>query len=318
MSARTSRNVPRRVRAVAAALLSVAATASATEYDLYVLSGQSNMDGYGAVEQLSDEQRGPVDGAVIFHGNTVPDGQAVGGGLGRWAPLEAGHGRGFWSDGRENHHSDAFGLELTFAEALRARHPDRKVAIVKYSRGGTSIDRGAAGDFGCWDPDFDGGEGPGKGVNQYDHFLATLRNAAAVRDVDGDGEDDVLVPRAILWMQGESDAAYDEAIARAYEANLRRLMDLMRAAVRVDDLPVIIGRISDSRVRAGAPEGDRTWKHGELVRALQARWVEADGHAALVTSTDGYDYSDPWHYDTAGYLDLGRRFEEALHGLAER
>ena len=57
------------------------------------------------------------------------------------------------------------------------------------------------------------------------------------------------------------------------------------------------------------------WEYGEIVRAAQAEFVEADGNAALVTSTDEYGYSDPWHYDTAGYLDLGRRFAEAVVGL---
>jgi iduronate 2-sulfatase len=37
-----------------------------------------------------------------------------------------------------------------------------------------------------------------------------------------------------------------------------------------------------------------------------------DENAALVTSTDNYGYSDPWHYNSAGYLDLGRQFADAL------
>ena len=113
-------------------------------------------------------------------------------------------------------------------------------------------------------------------------------------------------------MQGESDAAHGEDIARRYEANLKRLMDLIRAAFRVDDLPVAIGRISDS----GQQETDgKVWDHGEIVRNAQAAFVQHDAAAALVTSTDGYGYSDKWHYNTAGYVDLGKRFAEALAGL---
>ena len=89
-------------------------------------------------------------------------------------------------------------------------------------------------------------------------------------------------------------------------------MDLIRAAFRVDDLPVAIGRISDS----GQDDTDgMIWDFGEAVRAAQAAFVENDARAALVTSTDNYGYSDPYHYDTAGYLDLGKRFAEALHSL---
>jgi broad specificity phosphatase PhoE len=111
-----------------------------------------------------------------------------------------------------------------------------------------------------------------------------------------------------VWMQGESDAYLDEAIARRYEANLKRLMDLIRAALRTDDLPVAVGRISDSK---NDPSG-QVWKFGEIVRQAQADFVEKDTAAALVTSTDNYDYSDKWHYDSEGYIDLGKQFAEAV------
>ncbi len=115
-------------------------------------------------------------------------------------------------------------------------------------------------------------------------------------------------------MQGESDAAITEAVARRYEANLKRLMDLIRAALRVDDLPVVLGRISDS----GQEADGKVWDHGELVRAAQAAFVQKDARAALVTTTDAYGYSDRWHYDSAGYLDLGRQFAEAMIALEGR
>ena len=34
-----------------------------------------------------------------------------------------------------------------------------------------------------------------------------------------------------------------------------------------------------------------------------------------MTSTDGYGYFGPWHYDSAGYLDLWLRFAEAMSDL---
>ena len=35
----------------------------------------------------------------------------------------------------------------------------------------------------------------------------------------------------------------------------------------------------------------------------------------VVTTTDGYGYSDKWHYDSAGYLDLGKQFAAAVARL---
>lgn len=291
-------------------LVAGATEAQAKTYHLYALAGQSNMDGYGHVKDAPAELRGPIGGVRIFHSPMLRNGEPATG-RGVWSDLRAGHGVDFKFDGKANKLGERFGLELTFARRMRELRPDQNIAIVKYSRGGTSISLKAknANRFGSWDADFDGGSGAGAGVNQYDHFLATLRSALRVRDIDGDGEDDTLVPAGVLWMQGESDGQ-DPGPAADYEANLKRVMDLMRAALRTDDLPVVIGRISDS-----FKDGKKVWPHGATVRAGMASFVANDKAAALVTATDRYGYSDPWHYDTAGYLDLGERFAEALHGI---
>lgn len=286
-------------------LLLAAVPARADDIHVYYLGGQSNMDGYGKVAELTEEQREEVPGVWIFHGNMGKDGSPADG-RGIWSPLRAGHGRNFASDGKANRYSDCFGLELSFARSLREKYPDRKIALIKYSRGGTSIDAAAsaAERFGCWDPEWQGGEGQGKGINQFDHFLATLENARADGDIDDDGETDRLIPAGILWMQGESDAMEPE-VAAEYEENLADLMGRIREAFGSENTPIVIGRITDWDV----------WIHGEVVRAAQASFVAKDGNASLVTSTDEYGNSDKWHYDTAGYLDLGKKFAEALEAI---
>jgi hypothetical protein len=285
--------------------------AHATTYDLYYLGGQSNMDGFGYVEELPPEAAGPVKGVMIFHGNTSPDDAAVNG-HGLWAELRPGHGSGYSTDGTTANYSNRFGVELSFARKLLELEPDANIAIIKYSRGGSSIDRDAADSWGCWDPDYP--DDTSTGINQYDHFLATIRHALAVEDINGDGQPDTLVPKGIIWMQGESDAAHGKKIARQYEENLERLMDLVRAALLSDDLPVVIGRISDSGRDEEEKDG-KVWNHGEVVRQAQKSYVANDPRAALVTSTDTYGYSDPWHYDSAGYLDLGTQFAIAVHEI---
>jgi hypothetical protein len=92
------------------------------------------------------------------------------------------------------------------------------------------------------------------------------------------------------------------------------MMDLIRAALRKDDLAVVIGRISDSgkdEYQKDQANG-KVWDFGDIVRNAQAEFVEHDENAALVDSTDAYSYSDPWHYDSTGYLDLGRQFATAV------
>ena len=283
---------------------------SADDFDLYYLGGQSNMEGFGSNRDLSEQDRQPVEHAWIFQSTPMTDQQPALG-LGKWSPVQPGHGTGFTSDGKSNQWTDRFGVELSFARALRERNPHRKVAIIKYARNGSSIDRRAAGNWGCWEPDFEAAQGEHRDKNQYDQCLATIESAFSVGDIDGDGTQDRLVPAGILWMQGESDAMYGEEVAREYPKNLKRLMDLLRAALRRDDLPVAIGRISDSK--KGTTE--LTWRYGDLVRQGQADFVDSDGYAKLVTQTDEYKYSDPWHYDSQGYIELGKRFAEAIHSV---
>ena len=47
----------------------------------------------------------------------------------------------------------------------------------------------------------------------------------------------------------------------------------------------------------------------------QEKYARTDGNAAIVRTTRYYKYSDPWHYDSEGYIDLGKQFAEALYQL---
>jgi hypothetical protein len=288
-------------------ILFIALNISAKKYIVFYLGGQSNMDGLGYVKELPKSLNQPINGVYIFHGNSTKDTFNVGG-EGVWEVLKPGHGANHSSTSEGNNLSDRFGVELTFATEIQKFFPDENIALIKYSRGGTSIHKDAAGPFGCWEPDFT----VGTGINQYDHFLATVKNAYSVKDIDGDGEEDELVPVGIIWMQGESDAGKLEW-ANQYSANLKRLMDLIRAAFRTDDLPVVVGRISDS---GNSPTG-KVWKYGREIRWQQAKFVNQDGNAKLVTTTDNYNYSDPWHYDSEGYIDLGKQFAKEMSSLLE-
>ena len=269
---------------------------------LFYLGGQSNMDGYGYNSQLPDSLNITFDSVFIFHGNPVGDNEKNGG-EGVWTKLKPGHGVGFSSNSIENNYSDRFGVELSFASILTQLYPDEKIALIKYSRGGSSLDS-LASYGGSWDPDF-------SGINQYDNFLTTVKNAFSDDDIDNDGTNDILVPHGIIWMQGESDAAYTEETAKDYFANLKQMMMLLRASFHNNKLPVVIGKISDSK---NDKEG-RVWEYLELVQNAQEKYVTHDKYAEIVRSTINYNYSDPWHYDDNGYINLGISFAETIKEL---
>ena len=112
-----------RLLAVLVVIGSGAVSVEATVYDLYYLGGQSNMDGYGRVEELPEGLSGAVDNVMIFHGNTSGDTTAEAG-RGVWAQLRPGHGVGYGSDGKTATYSDRFGIEITFARTLQELDPD--------------------------------------------------------------------------------------------------------------------------------------------------------------------------------------------------
>lgn len=270
---------------------------------VFYLGGQSNMEGFGFVKNLPDSLNKKNKNVFIYHGNSVEDNNETGG-LGKWDFLEPGHGTGFSSDGKVNKLSDRFGVELSMAKKLQELYPNQKLAFIKYARNGSSIDSVGTTGFGAWEPDFKGG----KGMNQYDFFLKTVNNAMAVNDINGDGVEDILMPTGIIWMQGESDSDKTEQIANQYYANLKRLMELMKAAFRNADLPIVIGKISDS----GDDTDGKVWRFGELVQYGQEKFALVEPNVAIVRTTNSYKYSDRYHYDNNGFIDLGKQFANSI------
>jgi len=279
-----------------------------TRYKLYYLGGQSNMEGFGYSDKLSADASITSQNVMIFTGQMALDNETHGG-VGTWQALQPGFGTGFRTDGASNQLSDRFGPELLFGQTMVASSPGSKIAIIKYALGGSGLADGVG--FGNWHPDFSEGEG----INQYDHFLQTLTNAFAHNDIDGDGVADRLVPSGIVWMQGESDAYDSQAAADEYRANLERLVNLIRAALRVDDLPVVIGKITDS----GMAEDGTMMDYIETVQRAQQDFVASDACAAYVTVTDNLAYlDDGWHYDSDGFMRLGKAFAVAMSDLETR
>lgn len=284
-------------------LLAIACSDGETKtYKLYFLGGQSNMVGYGRVAELPVGLNHAVDRVMIFEGRSAFDGDRIGG-AGVWAPLRPGFGNGFTTDGRNIYLSDRFGPELSFGRALSSNNPDTSIALVKYALGGSSLVPGVDG--GNWHPTIR----KGYRINQFDHALKTLHNALSDRDIDGDGIRDKLIPAGIVWMQGESEADDSPAAAEAYDENLAQLVQSLRAALGDNNLPVVIGKITDS----GMADDGSVMDYIEMVQQAQASFAATDHCAELVSETDNLSYrDDQYHYDTEGFIRLGQAFAEAV------
>ncbi len=262
------------------------------------------MVGFGYNSALPPELNAPVDEVPAFSGAPRVDEQAIGGD-GAWTKMQPGLGLG--SDFIEGEYilSDRFGPEVTFVDEMKKLAPNERFAIVKYAWGGTALVDGVSG-YGSWDPSV-------KKINQYDYFLKVLREAMGECDIDGDGEADTLVPAGIIWMQGEADAFESLEAANAYQENLTKLMSLMRAAFHDNELPIVIGRITDSKMG----QTTTVMKYSEKVRKAQEAFTQADEYAVLSTATEQCKYGedDEWHYLTEGYMLMGRDFARKIHSL---
>ena len=291
------------VLAIALLFFSTSIGGEANVYKLYFLGGQSNMVGYGYTDELPIDLRREIDRVMIFEGRAAFDDDRRGG-IGVWTALEPGHGFGVETDGRSVILSDRFGPELSFGNTLAAELPDSHIALVKYALGGSGLAPGVG--LGGWHPT----DRHGHRRNQFDHAMKTLRNALSEKDIDGDGVRDLLIPAGIVWMQGESDANENYEIASAYEENLALLVRALRAELGNDKLPVVIGKITDSRMA----EDGTVMDYSESVQQAQARYAQSDPCAELVTVTEALNYheDDPWHYDSDGFIRMGEAFAEAV------
>ena len=294
-------------------LLSVFAEVQAETYKLYYLGGQSNMVGFGYNNKLPDHLRNQED-AYIYKGKSAAD-DDLSGGQGEWIPVQPGLGLLIITEQANNsvetgensatQLSDRFGPELSFAHQIRKLHPDEKIAIIKYARGGTALVDGVSA-YGSWDPHV-------RKPNQYNHFMAIINDALARSDIDGDGREDVLEPAGIVWMQGEADAFDNQNASDNYLANLTGLMGRIRAAFRSPNLPVVIGKITDSKLN----ESVQVMKYSKQVRIAQEAFAELDACAAISRATEDNSYpsDDEWHYDTDGYIRMGIDFAHQLSSL---
>ena len=155
----------------------------ADHYDVYLLAGQSNMDGRGLVRELSEGQAQPVDDAILFYRNEKQLKRRLansGARLQRSAEIQRrisiAH---VWS-------GDCFCSDDV------ASQPRRKLALIKGSQGGTSFRAD-------WKPGAEGdtdSQGP-----QYRDFIQTIRMATELLRDRGD----TFSIRGLLWHQGESD-----------------------------------------------------------------------------------------------------------------
>ena len=197
---------------------------------VFVLAGQSNMQGYGLIE---DNENDPGSLINVIQNDTDGEWSEIGG-VNNWNTLEgvllyAGDG-----DIKTNATvgqgvgSNYIGPELMFAHQLDAYYDD-PVLIIKTATGGTNLAVN-------WRPPSAGGETG----ELYSSMIQTIQNVTQNLGTEFPdiGTTDFEIS-GFAWFQGWSDAG-DESRRNEYESNLTHLIHDVRSDLNIPDLPVII------------------------------------------------------------------------------
>jgi len=271
--------------------------------DLLIVAGQSNAVGFDA--PAAELPADPADETILFRwrcGDPPPDqhDSILGETWTTLRPQPLGQPLSRESAAATNPpHPDAkrqygnfakaeggFGPEMTFARALAAGAP-RPLAVLKVAFSGTSVAKD-------WDPALQDPDGA-----CYDALVDEYRKAIAAATTKGI----TLRPRAMVWVQGESDATADHA--PRYEANLRAMLERLRKDLEAPDLVLLLG--------VNTRFGNGKNPHMPAVIAAQKAVAEALPDCAYV-DTSGAETLPPshTHFTAAGTLEIGKRFAEAL------
>ena len=212
-----------RILALAAAtLLFGTASASAEHYLIYLIGGQSNANGRGDASQLTGALAAPQKDVRLYWHRTQPATNVGHLAEDHWIDLAPGSGHGQTSPV----YPKEFGPEVSFGRALADAHPAAKIALIKYSVGGSNLDKQWAAD------------GP-----LFKNFTNTVQAALAALTKAGD----TYELRGMIWQQGENDAASPK-FAAAYQTNLTHLIERVRKDLfGGKPLPFIVGGLSDSQ-----------------------------------------------------------------------
>ncbi len=216
---------------------------------VFLLAGQSNMDGRGDGSKLSKADLvllEKVQKNVLFAYNRkdiVP--------LDITIPLN--HVQ------KKFNLEKTFGPELFFGMGLAEAYPSQKILLIKRSLGGTSL-------YGCWNPDWS--EEKAALMNElkrpklYSDLLAYIKEVLVAYD-----EDDYEIS-GMLWVQGETDSGvkkWGSKPADSYEQNLKKLISGIRTETGVADLPFLMLQVGGGKVVDAMKNTAKTMKNVSLI-----------------------------------------------------
>lgn len=263
------------------------------EVQVIILLGQSNAEGHSYSQYLSKtvgEEKAALyaegfDQVLISYANTIAQNTSNG----EFVPVKLGQGTGI----------DRFGPEIGIAERISELDPEKRVVIIKYAYGGTTLSNE-------WRSPSSGAAG--RLYNGAVEYIVQQLQALEAMDL-------YPIVKAICWMQGESDASglsfnNYELLEENFVKDIRE--DLAYYKPVEGEIGFIDAGISDYIA----------WTQYEVINQAKKNLAAKDEyHDYIDTIEAGLKYNaepvgapDPYHYDSKYMVQLGHLFADVLIG----
>jgi len=250
----------------------------ADHYEVFIVAGQSNCDGRGAATALTgplEKWAKPQDDVIIAYSCSKLRGPVLG--SDGFKPLQPGWSVAPGKNKPKAVPSGTFGPEVSFGRDMADNLKGKKVALIKYAEGGTSLQKD-------WNPEVKD--------RLYPAFLDFTRKS--LKELKEKGHTYTI--RGMIWHQGESDASLTAA---EYQKMLTEFIARVRADLETPDLPFGIGEVIDNG------------KRDSILAAQRATAKDVKG-AFLVLAEKLKSSDGGTHFDAASQIELGQRFAAGM------
>ena len=265
---------------------------------VFLLAGQSNMDGRGDASKLTEaEMELLANASQKIHFNykgTVGEGNAIlyNGALDFTNP---------WNFVKQKFRIEkCFGPELFFGVELVKNYPKQDYLFIKRSQGGTSL-------YGAWNPNwsfekasfFNEQDKP----KLYQDFIDLVD--AELAELHPDSYQIV----GMLWVQGETDSntSNGSVAADTYHLNLENLINSVRDHYDIPDLPFLIVGVGSKKVQKAMVQVSNKLTNVSFIERSQD--VNRSNYTPIYTHE--WNGKPVGHYNYEGMKKIGQLFFES-------
>lgn len=252
---------------------------------VYVLAGQSNMEGSGVISEFPAASPGIFDDTYMYCGRCGPSINKV--------LVKMSRDIGFSTS------ESGYGPEMSFATEMR-RATGRRIYLIKYAVGGTRLSGKPTDEalgVPTWSPKYKTGY---PGNHLYENLVKVVN--AGLTEIRAHSGDSNLGISGFVWMQGESDAL--DGFENLYGDSLEYFFRSISSDLGISKF--VVGELSDYP----------TWDSGPFnsTRNQQKKVARANENVVLVKTRDLEKLSQDGiliHFNSGALVTLGSRMASA-------